>query len=262
MLDHLFQSHEITLFMMLACLAIIFSVAAVVVVTHLIPDEVRYKDNPMLGNVSALISLIFGVLSGLTALYLVNNIGATTQAVQNEANGIVNIFRDSKWLSDPTKTNIQQELYRYVEHIINTEWPDMRAGRAVSHVGDVNINRVSDMLSHYTIKSKSDEIAISSLLSELKTLYNARETRISHSYSSLNPEIWAVIILGTVLTIVITYLFGMNFYMHIVTTSAVTLMAFSIIFLLITLDKPFQGQYVIQPDIFEPVAAFMKEHPH
>jgi len=261
MLAHLFQSHEITLFMMLACFAVIISVAAVIVVTHLIPLNLRQNDNHTLGNIAALISLIYGVLGGLTALYLVNNIGATATAVQDEANAVVNIFRESKWLKDPVKTKMQQELSSYVDRVISQEWKDMRVGRKVSNVGDANIHHMSDLLSQYDVVTNSDKIVVAELLSEVRSLYNAREMRIAHSYSSLNPEIWAVVIVGTFLTIFISYLFGMNFYLHIISTSAVTLMAFAMIFLLITLDRPFQGEYVIQPDIFVPVANFIKQHP-
>lgn len=39
----------------------------------------------------------------------------------------------------------------------------------------------------------------------------------------------------------------MNLYMHIVTVAAAALMTSSMLFLLITLDRPFQGEFIIEP---------------
>jgi hypothetical protein len=59
----------------------------------------------------------------------------------------------------------------------------------------------------------------------------------------------------------INFLFGMNLYMHILTTSASALMASSIIFLLLTLDKPFQGEFVIEPDAFKALLTYINRPP-
>jgi hypothetical protein len=58
------------------------------------------------------------------------------------------------------------------------------------------------------------------MLQEVRVLYDARQQRIQMSYFQLNPEIWVVVVLGTILTLCINYLFGMNFYLHVFTVSA------------------------------------------
>ena len=79
------------------------------------------------------------------------------------------------------------------------------------------------------------------------------------SFSALNSEVWVVILLGTILTIGINFLFGMNFYLHIFTAIAVGLMASSMLFLLVTLDRPFRGEFVIEPDSLAAVLQFIEK---
>jgi hypothetical protein len=259
MFDYLFQISDIALFTILCGTSLLFSIIAMFLVRRFVPLKLRYADNAVLGNISALLSIIYGVLAGLTALYLVTNIGNTMNSVQSEANGLANLYRESKWLQEPTQAKIQMEIKTYIKRVMNIEWPRMRRGLLISNDGDMDIEMISAELSHYNLATQRDNLIVKDMLEELKATYNARQERISASYSQLSPEIWIVILLGTMLTIILSYLFGMNFYLHILTVTGVTLMTFSMIFLLVTLDRPFQGQFVIESDVFQPVLSFIEK---
>jgi hypothetical protein len=89
------------------------------------------------------------------------------------------------------------------------------------------------------------------LLDDIKALHYARDQRIQLSKNSLSTEIWDVVLIGTFLTIIINFFFKMSYRIHLVALLAEIIMAGSIIFLLITLDTPFQGEYVVQPEAFQ-----------
>jgi len=253
MFDFLFQLHEVYLFLLLCGVGVVVSIIAVLLVKRFIPLSLRYAENPVLGNMSALISIIYGVLAGITALYLINSYSDSTTAVQREANATANIYRQSYWLAQPLQENLQKNLAQYLQEVINIEWPLMKLGDKITDQGDKIIDNMSLLLKQANAVAGADTVTIHELIGELKTLYNARQDRIAASYLRLNPEFWIVIIIGTFLTVMINYLFGMNFYLHLATVSAVTIMAFSMIFLLVALDRPFQGEYVIEPDAFKPL---------
>ena len=59
--------------------------------------------------------------------------------------------------------------------------------------------------------------------------------------------------MGTLLTLFITYLFGMHRRFHLFVVIGTALMTSSMIFLLIALDRPFQGEFAITPDMFQSV---------
>lgn len=259
MIEFLYQLNNIYLFILLSCFAIGLSIIGIIIVRCFISHELRSKNNTVIGNISSLIGLIYGVLAGLTALYLINNISYTSDAVQHEANAAANIYRDSRWLHDPQKSEIENDIKAYLEMVVNIEWPAMRLGKNVTNDGLIYIEKISNSLVNYPLNVATDSLLLHDMLDELKSLYNARENRINMSFSSLNPSLWVVIIIGTILTIGINFLYGMNFYLQLIAVSAAALMTSSMVFLLMTLDKPFQGEFIIEPDALRSVLTTIEQ---
>jgi hypothetical protein len=251
LIDYLATYTDKELFVILTVCFIGVSIITVLLMQVFIHQDTRHSHNEVIGNVSSLIGLIYGVLAGLTALYLINNLSYTGDAVQREANAVANLYRDSSWLKEPARATIKNEIANYLSTVIKLEWPQMKNGDQVSENADINIENISRDLRAYNSFSNSELLILHDMLDEIKALYNARETRIQMSYESLNVDLWAVILIGTVLMVSINFLFGMNIYFHIATVTATAMMAAAMIFLLITLDKPFQGDFVIEPTAYQ-----------
>ncbi len=258
MLNYLYTLTDLTLFLLVSFAGLAFSSLGIFIISALIPYDVRYKENPVIGSVSALIGLIYGVLAGLTALYLINNINYTNDAVQREANSAANLYRDSTALQNPLKLAIQKEIKIYLMQAIDLEWPVMKMGGRVNQNGDAFINRIHQLLTPYNPSNQSEIYNKHDMLDEIKSLYNARHLRLAMGYSELSGEIWLVILLGTILTIGINFLFAMNYYLHLLTIGAASLMASSMVFLLLTLDRPYQGEFAVLPTALQTVLITMK----
>src|SRR5579872_4471129 len=253
MLNYLYQLSDLSIFMILSFLTISLSVASILLSKRLIFFRLRYRDNTTISSISSLIGIIYGVLVGFIALYLIDNNDRASNAVLQEANAVANIYRDSQWLKVPTQKQIREQLGSYLNKVIHIEWPLMREGKEADLGGDFIIQNISNALKNYPTRKGMDTLIVQDLLTELKTLYNARHERISMSISQLSPELWVVILIGTVLIIGINYAFRVNFYLHLFATSAFAIMAASMLFLLVTLDRPFQGEFSIEPDAFQAV---------
>lgn len=245
--DILYQWSDVVLFALFSSIAIVVSIIAIFFVRKYIHVDFRYRDNSVIANTSSFINVLYGVLAGLMALYLINNISYTVDAVEHEASALANIYRESLYLKQPTQKKIHSELVQYLQQVIEIEWPLMEAGKHVDNRGDLIIDQI------YAEAYQSHDVLARDILQDIKILYVARQQRIHMSYNELSPEIWVVVILGTVLTLFINYLFGMNFYLHIFTVSVAALMAASMLFLLVTLDRPFQGNYNVEPSPFRSI---------
>jgi hypothetical protein len=114
MFEFLFQLNDIPLYIFLSSVFVVISVIAITLVKVYVPLKWRYNDNTAICNTVSLISVIYAVLAGFTALYLINNNSATDDAVQRESNATADIYRDSKWLKDPSKTEIQGIIQKYI----------------------------------------------------------------------------------------------------------------------------------------------------
>lgn len=248
MFNFVFHLPDTLVLISLSIVTIIISMALIFVVRRHIPLNIRYQDTAGIANTSALISIIYGVLAGLMALYLINNINYTSDAVQREANSLANLHRSSQWLSDPVRSKVQENVKSYLDEVIGVEWLALRNGEAPGFKGRTIIDDIMKQLSLYKLVTQSDILIMHDMLGEVKNLYNAREQRIHMSFSQLSQGTWVVILIGSILTISINFLLGMNFYLHLFTVSSVALMTSSMVFLLITLDRPFQGEFVVEPD--------------
>src|SRR5690349_10272360 len=134
MFDFLYRISDFELFFLLSAITVSVSIISIILIRRLIPHELRYRDNPVIGNISSVIGIIYGVLVGLTALYLINNVSYTADAVQKEANSVANVYRDSQWMPEPTRSKIQNELKEYLDKVINIEWPMMKKGENPSEM--------------------------------------------------------------------------------------------------------------------------------
>lgn len=249
--EFFYHISNLTIFLFLSIFFITVSILAVFAVKKFIPIKLRREDNAVIGNIGALLSIIYGVLVGLTALHLINNIGNADAAVQTEANSLASIYRDSKMLHPEQRVAIQTEIKNYIDQVIRVEWPLMRESKDDNTQGNQIVENLFDKISISKITTISEQLLIQDMLEEIKNLYSARQQRIHFSASELNRELWMVILFATFLTIGINFLFGMNFYLHLITISAAALMASSMVFLIITIDRPFQGEFVVSPNAFQ-----------
>jgi len=257
MLDYFSKLPDLYIFLTLMAITTAISLISIMISKFFILKKLRYKDNATIGSISSLIGIIYGVLVGFMALYLVNNNDHASNAVQREANAAANVYRESQWLQEPARMNIKMELIHYIHHTIDTEWPLMRQGKDIDQTGNNYIDHISAGLKKYPLKTQSDILIMRGLIEETKNLYDARQERIAWSAFELSPELWEVILMGTILIIGINYAFRVNFYLHLFAISAFAIMAASMLFLLITLDRPFQGEFIIEPDALHAVLSVM-----
>jgi hypothetical protein len=258
MLDFLYHISDTSVFLFMLIITVSFSLILITLSKIFILHKLHYEDNTVTASVASLIGIIYGVLAGFTCLYLLNNNDHASVAALNEGTAAANIYRESKWLKPPQQQQLQSNLKKYITNVITLEWPEMVAGKT-THIEDVYlIDDMSETLMQYPMSTPADPIIIQDLIQEIKTLFNARQERLNMSENELSPDIWLVMLLGTVLIIVINYAFRVNFYLHLFTISIFSLMAASVMFLLVTLDRPFQGEFIVEPTALQAVLTFME----
>lgn len=260
MFEYLYHISDTALFLILSISAISISISAIFLLRRILNVDLSYEDNTSLGYLSSLVGIIYGVLVGLTALYLINNNNAASEVAQAEANGVADVYHDSNWLKEPAQSKMHAYIAKYLNHVIYTEWPEMKNGDPIHSEGNLILDNMENELKIYAEKNHDQALIIRDMIQRMRTLYDARQQRLRLSFSALNSAIWIVVLIGTVLTIAINYLYRMSFYLHLITVSIAALMASSMIYLLMTLDRPFQGDFVVQPDAFIALLAHLDQN--
>lgn len=251
--EFLYHISDMKVFFFMVAITVVCSLLLIVLNKIFIFYTFKYKDNTTTASVASLIGIIYGVLVGFTFLYLLNNQDHASNAALNEGTAASNIYRDSKWLREPLQQQIHAQLKIYITHAISVEWPEMSQGKNLEKGSNDIINKMADEIINYRIINKMDEIIVTDLLQEVKDLFKSRQQRIDLSNTQLSSGIWMVILISTILIIAINYAFKVNFYLHVFAISTFAMIAACLLFLLVTLDRPFQGEFIVEPTALQAV---------
>lgn len=259
MFEILYKLSDATIFILMSLSTIAFSLLFIVMNRIFKFYNLKYSDNTTTASIASLLGIVYGVLAGFLCLYLLNNQDQASNAAVDEGSAAFNIYHESKSLKQDYQESIQKSLKSYILNTINYEWPMMALGKWPDKNNDIFIGKMADQLIDYPIVNYSDAIVIYNIKQQINTLYKARQYRMSLINSQLSPGIWYVIILSTGLIIIINYAFRVNFKLHIFSLTAFSLMAASVLFLLVTLDRPFTGEFVIEPNVLRAVLDQMNQ---
>jgi hypothetical protein len=258
-LDFLYHLNDALVFSLMILFTISFSLFFIFINWKFKLYKLKYRDNTATASIASMIGIIYALLTGVLCLYLLDNRDHASSAALSEGTAAANIYRESKWLKDPAQKKIQSELKNYVVSVIRDEWPIMSEGTVidVNHSAAALIDAMSETLKHYPIVNLADAQLVNMLVLEIRDLFKARQERIGMNGSQLSQEIWYVILLSTAMVIFINYAFRLEFKLHIFSLISIAIMAASVLFLLVTLDRPFQGEFIVEPDALQAVLEIM-----
>ena len=88
----------------------------------------------------------------------------------------------------------------------------------------------------------------------MSTVLHKRRTRLNIQGSAVGGIVWAIILLGTALTVALTYCFGTeNMGARLLLTAITGTSIGLVLFMIVVLDLPFWGAVSIEPESFERV---------
>jgi len=229
-----------------------------IAVLRLWPVEPRRLHNDITGYISATIGIVYGVLSASIAVGALQSYDKATDAVDSEASLLVSVFVDAKALPAPTFDVVQKNLYDYAHEVVAVEWPQMRLGKEPVEAR-IYLFNVSEALAHFVPATPGQQVYLDQTLTRLNALYIARRLRVYLTSTGLSPVIWRFLISSSVITLGITFFFGVhNFRAHLAMCCLLaTTMAF-VFSLIIAVDHPFLRSSGIGPQPIEQAVRVMQ----
>ena len=99
---------------------------------------------------------------------------------------------------------------------------------------------------------EAQTVLYDNLLQRLHELGAARRARLLQAEEGLPAILWAVLLVGGVITVGFTYLFGLrSTVVHVLMVAALALVIGLVLFTVAALDYPFRGDVRIGPEAFE-----------
>ena len=239
------------LLVVLASVAV--AVAGLLLTQRLIPLPVRERHNDTTGIIYAALYVMFGVTVGFSLFSVWQQYNTARQIVQSETVAVEQVYRLAERLPEPDRSQVQELAVSYAERVVNEEWSLMKEGRSSSRM-EAHLEELRRSVQGYKPHTDAQDALYAEALAEVGELEENREFRLLAVDEGIPYMVWVVLIVGGVLTVAFTYLFGMeSVRLHAVAVAGLTILISMILHAIGVLDYPFNSGVRVQPDAFEQI---------
>jgi protein-S-isoprenylcysteine O-methyltransferase Ste14 len=227
------------------------AVAGLVLVQRLVPIGVRQQHNDVAGFIYAVLGVAYAVLMGLVVVATWEQFRTASDTVEHEANELAELFWLGHRLPDTEGHRLQELAQSYARVVADEEWPLMARGesspRAWALIDEIRLT-VQDMNPH----TQAEQVLYDQGLERVHDLADARRDRLLEAREGIPGILWVVLVVGGIVAIGFTYLFGLNnTASHLLMVAALALIIGLVLFTIGSLEYPFAGDVRVGPDAFK-----------
>jgi hypothetical protein len=195
--------------------------------------------------------VLYGLTLGLIAVATWQNYTEVMKLVAQEAAALRVLHADVSWYPQPVRSELNQGLLAYTDFVIEEEWPAQRQGVLLG-TGQQQLLAFRRPLMEFEPDTEGEKALHQATLQSFDRYLDLRGTRLSHVSAGVPGLVWLVLIVGAVLSVVITYCLSLqSLWGHVVLTVLLTGFLSLVIFLIVMMDYPFRGEFAVGPGAFE-----------
>lgn len=195
-------------------------------------------------------AVFYGIVAGLIAVAAWEQFATYDDRVTQEAGAVATLYRNVATLPEPYGSKLTQELRAYTREVI-VGWPLLQQG-VVPPKAAALLNTFQTSFYSFDPKTERDRIIYTSSVDEFDRMVELRRLRLHDKDVGLPAPLWAVVILGGILTTFLTYFLALErFKVHIVMTVVSGILVSLLMFMIVALDHPFRGEVSIGSDAFQ-----------
>jgi protein-S-isoprenylcysteine O-methyltransferase Ste14 len=232
---------------------VLVAVVGLAVVQRLVPPERREKHNDVAGFIYAVLGVAYAVLLAFVAIAAWQDYKMAQTTAESEANELAGVYFLASRLPESERTHVQNLARTYARVVVEQEWPLMERGQT-SPRADSLLRQLRLELLQFDPRTKGEQVLYEQGLTDLHNAIDARRSRLLEVREGIPNLLWVVLVLGGVITVSFTYLFGLKSNVaHALMVAALTLVICGILFTIGEFDNPFSGVVEIRPDAFREV---------
>lgn len=203
-----------------------------------------------------------GTIYAVSIAFMLSGVWLEFEAAQvnteKEANCLVSFFRLANGIPTPEREQLQELARAYAKVMVDEEW-DAMARNEVSARGVEIIETLWQEVTPMEVHTSGDQEILNHLISELTSMTEHRRIRMLQSKKSLPGILWAVLIVGGIVTVGTSCFFGVDsLRLHAIHTVALTLLVSLMLIAIADISRPFQGVVHVLPDGFNLALEAMK----
>ncbi|KAA2265669.1 DUF4239 domain-containing protein [Solihabitans fulvus] len=219
-------------------------------VQRFVPHRVRQKHNDVAGFVYAVMGVLYAVMLGFV---VVNEWGAMESARSNsftEANELGSLYWNARALPPDQGNPLEATAKEYATVVIEEEWPLMAHGNT-SPKATALVYTMRDEVNSLPNATAREQTLYAQSLDHVNKLASARRQRLSQSADGVPTILWVALVVGAVLTVGYTLLFGLSStWAHLLIAAPLGVLVATALVLVNEMDHPFAGVAPVSPDAF------------
>ena len=190
------------------------------------------------------IAVFYSLTVGLIAVGVWSNYSSVSDIISDDAANIGSMYRDVSGYPEPIRTDLQGQLRGYTEFIINQAWPAQMRGES-SDDETRRLNKLAQTLQAFEPATIGQQLLHAEALHQLNDMSELRRKRLHAIRGGLPPVMWAVVLIGAVLTISVTYLLQIERKVQVTLTAFFAMFIGLVVFVIASLDQPLSGPLAI-----------------
>lgn len=219
------------------------------------------ENNTVVGIVMNIVGVVYAVVLGFLVVITWQGHVTTDRILVDEVNAIADLYRFAPTLGEPLAGRIRSDLRRYVDLEIGEEWPALQRGERGVLAG----RQTEELVDHLFLALRDDRVpsaALSRALSIVERMLDARRSVLFANERVIPPVLWLTLLLGSVLTLSMTFLVGTkNVPVHLLLTAGAAAFLGIMLVVIIELDAPFRGDTGITTQYWRELQASFRD-PH
>jgi hypothetical protein len=220
------------------------------VVQILVPHRVRQEHNDVAGFVYAVLGVLFSVMLAFVVVNEWETLSDVKSNTFTEANELGALYWDSRALPPDQGRALEKTTKDYARAVIDTEWPMLDKGESDPAATQLVYDMRAEINAMPTTTPRQQAIYEQSM-THVDNLASARRERINESSESVPGILWVILILGSVLTVGYSFLFGLaNFWAHLLIAAPLGVLVVLVLLVIDQLNHPFSGMVAVQPESF------------
>lgn len=220
---------------------VVTSLAFLFVLDRLWPSRHRRNYNEVFAWQVNFLGMTYGVIISFMLFAAWTSFSNAISNADGEANAVINLCRVADTLPHPQRETVQDLTRSYVKVMLDEEWPAMERNE-LSRKSHEIVQQLWLVLSHTPVSTEAQQVGLDHAFAELSSMTEHRRIRQEQVLQRLPGILWAVLLFGSVLTILYACLFGAeNLRLHAVQVSGLSLLIALSLAAIADLSRPYQG---------------------
>lgn len=237
-------------------LAILVSALGLYVTRRLVPHDMLHQHSELTAAIFEAVGMAYTVILAFMVVVSWQNFDRTTGYVHDEANKLVDLYRDSESFSPDFGIKIRSALKDYYVAVVDDEWPLLAKGEESMKAREA-LRQVWKLYVTYEPSTENEKTFFAESVSNLNDMRAARRLRLSSSVSGINPVLWFILIFGGLTTVCFTFFFAAkNFKYTVLLVSILAAIVALVLLTILLFDFPFTGDVSIPAEMYKEIVNF------